>query len=76
MCTLGTHICYLRGTENLKSSLIKYSDADLGGHVDTGHSTSVICIHNGGPILWISQRQKSDVYLQQSRTSCGEQSHS
>jgi len=58
---------YLKGTNNLcityrpncNLALEGYSDADLGGDNDTGRSTTgVICVHSGGPISWISQRQQ------------------
>ena len=45
---------------NTKLSLQCYSDADLGGDPETGRSTTgVVCIHGGGPISWVSQRQQS-----------------
>jgi hypothetical protein len=60
---------YLRGTTNCgllyKSNQAKgffecYSDADHGGDLSTGRSTSgVLCLHSGAPITWMSQRQSS-----------------
>lgn len=59
---------YLKGTEDCQivyhpNSNVKmegYSDADLGGDLQTGRSTTgVLCMYAGGPISWISQRQQS-----------------
>ena len=60
---------YLRGTSNYrlvykndheKGVLICYSDADHGGDLSTGRSTSgVLCLYSGAPISWMSQRQAS-----------------
>jgi transposase InsO family protein len=60
---------YLRGTTNCgllyKNNQAKgvfecYSDADHGGDLSTGRSTSgVLCLHSGAPISWMSQRQSS-----------------
>lgn len=60
---------YLKGTadkgiiyrNNTKKGILEcYSDADHGGDLQTGRSTSgVLCIYSGGPISWISQRQVS-----------------
>ena len=37
-----------------------YSDADHGGDLQTGHSTTgVICLHAGAAISWLSQKQSS-----------------
>jgi transposase InsO family protein len=60
---------YLRGTSNLgltyepnkiQNELTVYSDADYGGCIKTGCSTTgVVCLYGGGAVTWFSQRQKS-----------------
>lgn len=43
-----------------KNILQCYSDADHGGDLGTGRSTSgVLCLYSGAPTTWISQRQTS-----------------
>lgn len=43
-----------------KLELECYSDADHGGDLSTGRSTSgVLCLYAGGAISWLSQRQPS-----------------
>jgi len=60
---------YLRGTTDHilaykpnqgKGNLVCYSDADHGGDLGTGRSTSgVLCLYSSAPISWMSQRQAS-----------------
>lgn len=60
---------YLRGTSDHrlvykynqgKGVLFCYSDADHGGDLSTGRSTSgVLCLYSGASISWMSQRQVS-----------------
>lgn len=59
---------YLKGTQdkvirynfNSINKILAYSDADLGGDITTGRSTTgVIVIYSGGPVSWTSQRQTS-----------------
>ena len=64
----GLHVLqYLKGTIDLKitysaqSALtpVGYADADLGGCLDTGRSTSgYVFIASGGPVCWSSKRQQ------------------
>lgn len=43
-----------------KNILQCYNDADHGGDLGTGRSTSgVLCLYSSAPITWISQRQTS-----------------
>lgn len=45
---------------NKKGILECYSDADHGGDVATGRSTTgVLCLYAGGAVSWLSQRQQS-----------------
>lgn len=59
---------YLKGTSDIsivygsnhQKMLTTYSDADFAGDARTRRSTSgVVCMYMGGPISWISRRQKS-----------------
>jgi hypothetical protein len=60
---------YLSGTANkglvyrpeFKSGIIEsYSDADHGGDLESGRSTTgVVCLYAGGAISWLSQKQTS-----------------
>ena len=60
---------YIKGTmdlgivykHNYKVGYLKgFSDADHGGDVSTGRSTSgVLCMYSGGAVSWSSQRQSS-----------------
>jgi hypothetical protein len=59
---------YLKGTLDLgivysstsQKTLTTYSDADFAGDPKTRKSTSgVVCLHMGGPVSWLSRRQKS-----------------
>lgn len=60
---------YLRGTADHRliyktnpgeGNFVCYSDADHGGDLGTGRSTSgVLCLYSGAPISWMSQRQAS-----------------
>ena len=60
---------HLQGTTNrgivykpdYKKGVIEcYSDADHGGDLSTARSTTgVVCLHAGGAISWLSQRQPS-----------------
>lgn len=59
-------IRYLKNTKNVcirygeSSDLIGYSDADFAGDVDTRKSTTgYIFLMNGGPVTWLSQKQKT-----------------
>ena len=55
--TADVGIVYKSGQSN---ALIAYSDADHGGDVTSGRSTSgVICMFAGGVVSWLSQRQAS-----------------
>jgi hypothetical protein len=59
---------YLKGTVSMAilyrsdveaDVLLAYSDADYAGDIESRRSTSgVICQYMGGPITWLSQRQK------------------
>lgn len=49
-------ICYFSGEPNL----VAFSDADFAGDIETRQSrTGNIFVVNGGPVTWLSQRQKS-----------------
>ena len=60
---------YLKGTADIgilykhghdKNLLTTYSDADYAGDTLTRRSTSgVLCLYMGGPISWLSQKQRS-----------------
>ena len=60
---------YLKGTSQIgivyqaghqTGVLTTYSDADYAGDISTRRSTSgVVCQYMGGPVAWLSQRQKS-----------------
>jgi Reverse transcriptase (RNA-dependent DNA polymerase) len=59
---------YLKGTSDIgiayssahQRVLTAYSDADFAGDAKTRRSTSgVVCVYMGGPISWMSRRQKS-----------------
>ena len=59
---------YLKGTTDIgivyspqdRNTLECYSDADHGGDKTNGRSTTgVICMHSGGAVSWLSQRQSS-----------------
>lgn len=59
-------IRYLVNTKNVcirygeSNDLIGYSDADFAGDVDTRKSTTgYIFLMNGGPVTWLSQKQKT-----------------
>ncbi|KAM3964295.1 uncharacterized protein ACR2FA_001787 [Aphomia sociella] len=48
--------------KNYKKGVIEcYSDADHGGDIDTGRSTTglILCMYAGGAVSWMSQRQTS-----------------
>lgn len=54
--TLSYGIKYEKQKEN---GLKCYSDADFGGCIETGRSTSgVVAVYAGGAISWLSQRQR------------------
>ncbi|XP_073960556.1 uncharacterized protein [Choristoneura fumiferana] len=59
---------YLKGTESrgliykrsVSTGLESYSDADHGGDLDTGHSTSgILCLLHWSLVSWESKKQKS-----------------
>lgn len=61
---------YLKGTTSLsiqykpktltRPELEGYSDADYGGDLTTGRSTTgIVCLYNGGPVSWTSRRQST-----------------
>lgn len=60
---------YLKGTtdfglvykhNSVGKNFVCYSDADHGGDLETGRSTSgVLCQYSGAPVSWVSQRQQS-----------------
>lgn len=64
----GLHVLrYLKGTINLKITYsakgtltpVGYADADLGGCLDTGRSTSgYVFVASGGPVCWSSKWQQ------------------
>lgn len=66
-CDVKRVLKYLKGTINYGVSygcntgtteMVMYSDADYGGDIDTGRSTTGwICLLNGGAIAWSSRRQ-------------------
>lgn len=62
-------LAYLKGTSRLgiqfspsndeNTKLIAYTDSDWAGDADARRSTTgIIFIHNGGPIIWASRKQK------------------
>ena len=57
---------YLRGTieygifyPDERSTLTIYSDANYGGDITDLNSTNGVLVEFGGPIVWISQKQKA-----------------
>lgn len=59
---------YLKGTADhglayqpgYELDIVSYSDADHGGDLQTGRSTTgVVCLHAGAAVSWLSQKQPS-----------------
>lgn len=55
---------YIKGTTNFgiffngDKNLVAYSDSDYGGDIYTGHSTSGYVLLRGGPVVWVTQKQR------------------
>ena len=55
---------YLRGTAHLgiafngNQEVVTYTDSDYRGDLSTRHSTSDILILRGGPLIWLTQKQR------------------